>query len=151
MTVRACSSLPTLTACSTGRTAGGARGRVGSKRHSVQSLARQGALPTLAARDWRSGKGGPATWPNGEPANARPLAEWAEMVGLPALTVKGNYNRKGSSATSGDGLATALWRLTGCRGPLNPRWCALYMGFPMTWLDGPLAADRPGSRRSETP
>lgn len=77
---------------------------------------------------------------------------------LPTLTVCGNYNRKGASATSGDGLATALARLptlcardhrypgrsrmerTGSTageclpqvvgGPLNPEWCEWFMGVP---------------------
>jgi hypothetical protein len=34
--------------------------------------------------------------------------KWAKM--LPTLTVKGNYNLKGISKTSGDGLATVLRR-----------------------------------------
>jgi hypothetical protein len=79
---------------------------------------------------------------------------------LPTLTVCGNYNRKGASPTSGDGLATAIGRLlptlvardyrhpgrsrlerTGQKcgevlpqvlgGPLNPRWCEGFMGWPI--------------------
>ena len=54
---------------------------------------------------------------------------------LPTLTVCGNYNAKGASPTSGDGLVTALKRmfpnLVG--GPLNPDWCEWFMGFPMGW------------------
>jgi hypothetical protein len=80
---------------------------------------------------------------------------------LPTLTVCGNYNRKGVSATSGDGLVTALRKMptlaasdwkgrsgTGhlsrygmkrlsdampIGGPLNPTWCEWFMGFPMQW------------------
>ena len=80
---------------------------------------------------------------------------------LPTPTVCGNYNAKGASATSGDGLATVLKRLptlvardyrhpgrsrlerTGSTagdhlpnsvgGPLNPDWCEWFMGFPIGW------------------
>ncbi len=44
---------------------------------------------------------------------------------FPTVSVHGNYNRKGASLTSGDGLATALG------GPLNPTWTDWYMGWPM--------------------
>jgi DNA (cytosine-5)-methyltransferase 1 len=43
---------------------------------------------------------------------------------LPTVTVCGNYNRKGASKNSGDGLATVLG------GPLNPPWIEWLMGFP---------------------
>jgi hypothetical protein len=80
---------------------------------------------------------------------------------LPTLTVCGNYNAKGASATSGDGLATALRRMPTLMardyrspgrsrlarpggkqgehlpnvvgGPLNPDWCEWFMGFPIGW------------------
>jgi hypothetical protein len=82
---------------------------------------------------------------------------------LPTPTVCGNYNRKGASATSGDGLATAIAKLptlcardyrhpgrsrlerTGGKhgevlpqvvgGPLNPTWCEWFMGFPLGWTE----------------
>lgn len=44
-------------------------------------------------------------------------------------TVKGNYNRKGLSVSSGDGLATQVG------GALNPTWVEWLMGFPMGWSD----------------
>ena len=81
----------------------------------------------------------------------------------PTPTVCGNYNRKGASATSGDGLATAVktWatpvardyrspgrsRLdrTGSKsgdplpqqagGKLNPTWVEWLMGWPLGWTD----------------
>ncbi len=46
---------------------------------------------------------------------------------LPSLTVCGNYNRKGASATSGDGLFTAL----GFTPP--PSFLEWLMGFPIGW------------------
>ena len=55
----------------------------------------------------------------------------------PTPTVCGNYNRKGSSATSGDGLATAVG------GTLNPTWVEWLMGWPLGWTAlKPLATDK---------
>ena len=81
----------------------------------------------------------------------------------PTPSVKGNYNRKGASARSGDGLATAVnkWATPTARdyrypgksrlertgdkagdplpqqigGPLNPTWVEWLMGFPLGWTD----------------
>ena len=80
----------------------------------------------------------------------------------PTPTVNGNYNRKGASKTSGDGLATAvkLWPTPTARdwrsdsgkksnaeqygkrgmplprvagGMLNPKWVEWLMGYPLGW------------------
>lgn len=56
----------------------------------------------------------------------RPTAD-TESSWLPTMTINGNYNRKGSSPASGDGLATVLG------GPPNPTWIEWFMGFPMAW------------------
>ncbi len=48
---------------------------------------------------------------------------------LPTPTVCGNYNRKGASPTSGDGLATVVG------GQLNPMWVEWLMGWPLGWTD----------------
>jgi len=81
----------------------------------------------------------------------------------PTPTVCGNYNRKGASKTSGDGLETTVKRWpTPCSrddhgprtghtnggqdlpseagGRLNPTWVEWLMGFPLGWTlvdDGP--------------
>lgn len=87
----------------------------------------------------------------------------------PTPTVCGNYNRKGASATSGDGLATAVmkcatptardWRsgkasqathdrnsrplIEQVGGLLNPTWVEWLMGWPIGWTDlKPLETDR---------
>ena len=84
----------------------------------------------------------------------------------PTPTVNGNYNRKGLSSKSGDGLATAvkMWTTptsddTGHRkkkynqggtalsmqagGSLNPTWVEWLMGWPVGWTDcEPLETDR---------
>src|SRR5690606_24677965 len=55
----------------------------------------------------------------------------------PTPTVSGNYNRKGASATSGDGLATFAG------GSLNPTWVEWLMGWPLGWTDlKPLETDK---------
>lgn len=46
---------------------------------------------------------------------------------FPTLTKCGNYNRKGASKTSGDGLATVIG------GSPNPEWSEWLMGWPMGW------------------
>lgn len=97
---------------------------------------------------------------------------------LPTLTLCGNYNRKGASKTSGDGIITALkllptltardfksdsctpeyrakrdamtmgktvpWTLGGL---LNPRWCEVFMGYPIGWTELD-ASEMPSSRKS---
>ena len=86
----------------------------------------------------------------------------------PTPTVHGNYNRKGVSKTSGDGLATAVMKwptptahnaketnapseynrntptLTAqAGGPLNPMWVEWLMGWPLGLTDlKPLAMDK---------
>lgn len=89
----------------------------------------------------------------------------------PTPTVCGNHNRKGASATSGDGLATAVkkfptptagadclgaWGGSNARaqmkklvseselyGPLNPTWVEWLMGWPLGWTDlKPLETDK---------
>jgi hypothetical protein len=95
-----------------------------------------------------------------QPSAARITSASASGL-LPTLTICGNYNRPGASATSGMGLHTALKLLptlcardfrypgrsrmerTGGKqgevlpqavgGPLNPDWCEWFMGFPIGW------------------
>jgi hypothetical protein len=97
------------------------------------------------------------------PTSATASGSW------PTPTVSGNYNRKGASAKSGDGLATAVlrcatptardWRsgkaseatmMRNSRplseqigGSLNPTWVEWLMGWPLGWTDlEPSATDR---------
>lgn len=71
-------------------------------------------------------------------AALRPTLGAMARFGLwPTLTVHGNYNRKGASPNSGDGLATVIG------GPLNPTWCEWFMGWPIGWTAlEPLATDK---------
>ena len=90
-----CSLLPTLTSSSASR-GKAARGR---NAQGGPSLA-EALLPTLTASRYGSNQGGSA-------GRTGPVRLSLEAL-LPTLTVKGNYNRAGLSATSGDGLITAL-------------------------------------------
>jgi hypothetical protein len=116
------------------------------------------SLPTLPrSGSMRNGKLYP------RPTLALPIYASGYGSLLPTLTVCGNYNRKGASPTSGDGLATALKMLptlvardfrypgrsrmerTGSKageclpqvigGPLNPPWCEWFMGWPIGWTE----------------
>lgn len=118
------------------------------------------------------------TWPrsgmmrNGIAYRLPPLARLTDGTGhglWPTPTVNGNYNRKGASKTSGDGLATAvrIWpspntvdarggtrRGNGQRqlchvvgGALNPTWVEWLMGFPSGWTDLE-PSETPSSRKS---
>ena len=53
---------------------------------------------------------------------------WA-VRNVPTPAVHGNYNRKGASKTSGNGLATVIG------GTLNPTWVEWLMGWPLGWTD----------------
>lgn len=90
---------------------------------------------------------------------------------FPTPSVCGNHNRKGASATSGDGLATVVGRMLPTpaasdhkgssqqgqrRGQLsevvagmklNPDWVSRMMGYPDGWLDGALSVPPRISRR----
>lgn len=115
-----------------------------------------GFLPTPVATDAGSGRFNTSI--GGKP---RPtLALMARKQLWPTPTVCGNYNRKGASATSGDGLATAvkMWptptahnaketnapsealrntpTLTAqAGGHLNPNWVEQLMGWPIGHTD----------------
>lgn len=107
----------------------------------LTSESESGLLPTLLrpnggrsvahVTDWR----GKTAYHNGKKVQ---VDLRATLKRLPTLTVCGNYNRKGASKTSGDGLATALRNGENentSNGPLNPNWCEWYMGFPVGWTD----------------
>jgi DNA (cytosine-5)-methyltransferase 1 len=72
-----------------------------------------------------------------------PLTAESECGFWPTPTVHGNYNRKGLSKDSGDGLATAVRRNNATPGPLNPEWVEWLMGWPTGWTAlQPLATDK---------
>lgn len=83
-------------------------------------------LPTLTANSYGTNLEGAAGRTGPERAS---LSTLARRGVLPTLTIKGNYNRKGASLKSGDGLVTVLG------GTLNPTWAEWFMGFPPGWSD----------------
>lgn len=150
------SLLPTPTASTYGSNKGGASGRTGPERMSLETMARHAMWPTPKASDGQRGGGSPAEalrnspclpatvrlWPtpsatlgtNGglvTPEKAREGGTLIEALSArttwPTPTIAGNYNRKGASPTSGDGLATAVG------GQLNPTWVEWLMGWPLGW------------------
>ena len=70
------------------------------------------------------GTGGNGTGNNTKSRGRPSLPTMAYRNRWPTPTVKGNYNRAGLSAKSGDGLQTAIG------GRLSPRWVEVLMGFP---------------------
>jgi hypothetical protein len=106
---------------------------------------------------------------NGQTSGARLRNQVQASVQMwPTPTVCGNYNRKGASPTSGNGLATAvkMWPTPTCQdaknngappqmernskplnaevgGSLNPTWVEWLMGWPLGWTDlRPLETDK---------
>ena len=120
------SLLPAPSASSYGSNKGGAAGRTGPERHSLESMARKALWPTPSAT--LGTNGGLVT-----PAKAREGGTLIEALSArtswPTPTIAGNYNRKGASPSSGDGLATAVG------GQLNPTWIEWLMGWPLGWSD----------------
>lgn len=88
----------------------------------------QSKLPTLTARTYGVNRGGESPDGPGRPS----LRLLGNQGLLPTLTVKGNYARTEDGGKSGDGLSTALARLS-LKGPLHPCWCEAFMGFPVGW------------------
>ena len=86
-----------------------------------------GWLPTPTAANYGTNK---SIWPN---SKARPSLQTMARHNLwPTPTVKGDYNRKGASKASGDGLATAVKKMEPhSGGPLNPTWVEWLMGWPI--------------------
>jgi hypothetical protein len=125
-----------------------------SYRPSLREMAKMGLWPTPTARDGRDGDARACGQMPIRGHLGRAVHRW------PTPSVKGNHNRKGASATSGDGLATAvtIWptpRATdgtkggpnqrgssgdptvpsAVGGALNPTWVAWLMGFPLEWTN----------------
>ena len=73
--------------------------------------------------------------PNAKCSAYRSLETFAAR--FPTPTVNGNYNRKGASKTSGNGLQTVIG------GQLNPDWVEWLMGYPIGATDlKPLGMDK---------
>jgi hypothetical protein len=123
---------PTPSASSYGTNQGGAAGRVGPVRPSLETMARHDLWPTPMARDWkgrtndrRNSEGLPdAVW-------RTPMASNAEHSGRvlvkPGQTLSLDQQVNATEASPGQ---------------LNPTWVEWLMGFPLGWT---------ASEPSETP
>jgi hypothetical protein len=129
--------LPTLTANAYGSNRGGAAGRTGEVRHSLQTMASRGMLPTLTSSDAKGGAGHASSAQGG--MNLR-----TAIQKLPTLTARDWRSGKVSPKTlnrNSRPLNEVMERSSG--GPLNPEWCAHFMGWPVGWTGlEPLAMDR---------
>jgi hypothetical protein len=109
---RESSLLPTLSASSYGSNQGGAAGREGPDRPSLDTMARRGLLPTLTGADNQL-----------SPC----MQKQAAHRRLATLTA--------SAATRGAGWPDRPGRPVQEQlgGVLNPDWCEVFMGFPPGW------------------
>ena len=123
-------------------------------------------FPTPTVYD-STGRGNPRKDSNLEDGGRHGVSLHHFVAKWPTPTVCGNHNRKGASATSGDGLATAVYQTPVARmwkdngqnpselernsptlamlagGSLNPTWVEWLMGWPLGWTDlKPLATDK---------
>jgi site-specific DNA-cytosine methylase len=122
--------LPTPSASSYGSNQGGAAGRVGQVRHSLESMARHGTWPTTSARDWKDtmgeGRMGHGQLPEAVRDRMWPSPTRSDGTGGP-----GRSDRR----TGGDNRRTAVG------GRLSPDWTEWLMGMPVGWTD--LECDEP--------
>jgi len=108
------SLLPTLTRHSYGTNHGGAAGRTGKVRMSLQTMARKGLLPTLIRK-----------------ANllSPAMKKWPAHRRLPTLT---RHDAKGASPADSNRKSPRVCTFaTG--GKLSPTWCEWFLGFPDGW------------------
>jgi hypothetical protein len=125
--------LPTPSASSYGSNKGGAAGRTGPERLSLESMARRDMWPTPTAS--LGSNGGAITREKAREGGTLIEAVSARTL-WPTPTVKGNHNRAGASSKAGDGLETAVG------GSLNAEFCEWLMGYPIGWSDCAASATR---------
>jgi hypothetical protein len=87
-------------------------------------MASRGMWPTPQAHDAAMGNAD-RVGRYGTEHGGRNLNDWVAM--WPTPTIDGNHNRRGASATSGDGLATAVG------GSLMPQFVEWLLGLPKDW------------------
>ena len=131
------SLLPTPTASRYGTNQGGAAGRSGKVRYSLDAMARHDKWPTPQARDWKDAHAGSSVaQPHGNHSPSLPRAVAMEAMGLwPTPTASDGTGGPGSSGRQGGkNLRTAVQHRP-TTGPLNPTWVEWLMGFPLGWTD----------------
>jgi hypothetical protein len=110
----------------------------------IDGIAFSSLLPTLTASSYGSNRGGAAGREGQKPRHSIQYLIKHNM--LPTLTVKGNYNRAGLSAKSGNGICTTTMETTGKR--LTTPFACWMMGLPVDWLHN--AFSETPARRSNT-
>ncbi len=154
MSVREFGLLPTPTAQSYGTNQGGAAGRTGKVRPSLEHTARHGMWPTPTVTD---GRGRSYTYDGGDKTKPRlSLLGMAQLWPTPTA-----MNDTGGAAFCKWGGAAARAKLKTMlrpgelNGPLNPTFPAWLMGYPVEWLScAPLGMpsshkSRPSSSRAQ--
>jgi hypothetical protein len=127
--------LPTPTAQSYGSNQGGAAGRVGPVRHSLQGLAQRGLIPTPTAGDASSS--GPRNTASSKAHPGLSLTDWAKGDGgtgrlLP--TPQAEDHRNCADYSDGSRGHSPQLRHLG-KGRLNPRFVEWMMDLPPGWTD----------------
>lgn len=131
--------LPTPSASSYGTNQGGAAGRVGKIRPSLETMARKALWPTPAASDYKGSV-------IGETLDKR--RSMSRGVRLPEQVARLMPTPRVCSGLRSSGMnRTELTTQQGVPGSLNPEWVEWLMGFPVGWtaLD---ASEMPSSRKS---
>lgn len=137
--------LPTPTATSYGSNRGGAAGRVGKVRHSLESMARQGEWPTPTVKGNYNRAGYNSRSRDGLAVAVEKVEKlWPTPRAHPSGP---DYARAGRKGSGGDDLVTAVQRDT--PGRLNPTWVEWLMGFPLEWT-ALEPSGMPSSRRSRS-
>lgn len=125
--------LPTPTAASYGSNQGGASGRVGLVRHSLQGMAQRGLIPTPTSSS--SGMAGQRGKPSPGANPGVSLSDWAMGFGGPLLpTPQAQDSRNCADYSDGSRGHSPQLRHLGS-GRLNPRFVEWMLGLPPGWTD----------------
>ncbi len=125
--------IPTPSASSYGSDQGGAAGRIGPVRHSLESMARHGLWPTPTVAAAKSG----GRYGNGAPSLATAARDFWP-------TPTSTNHKQGANSKAGGASAGALLLPAAAGGMLNPTWVEWLMGWPIGWTDpdgGPSSED----------
>ncbi len=120
--------LPTPSASSYGTNQGGAAGRTGRVRPSLETMARKNLWPTPQAHDAQKGYA-KRVGRYGTTHGARNLNDWVVKWPTPTASEAG---REGPGRKYGNGSPTLSGQ---AGGQLNPTWVEWLMGYPPGWTE----------------
>jgi hypothetical protein len=149
--------LPTPAATAYGTNQGGAMGRTGPVRPSLDSMARHGLWPTPSSRDWKDtgqGRMGDGQLPEAVRRSMWPTPTQADAMGGPGTSGRaGGLNLRtavsqwptpnsrdwkgspGQGSRERGGRQASLPASVPDPGPLNPTFVSVLMGFPPDWTE----------------